>query len=72
MNRPSQRNQNNINWDLNMRLCRKAIVMFTKKWENELKVDGRVLRIARMHVVIECIRKGISLLKRKLVNKHKT
>ena len=70
MKGPSYREQNNINWDLNMRLSRDAIVRFTRKWANELQVDGSVLRDWK-NVVIECIRKRISLLKRKLLNKRK-
>ena len=42
MKGPSHREQNSINWDLNMKLCKDAIVKYTKKWAHELKVDGRV------------------------------
>ena len=63
MKGPSHREQNNINWDLNMRLCKEAVVRYTKKWAYELSVDGSVLNDWK-NVVLECIRKKIGELKR--------
>ena len=67
---PSYREQNNINWDLNMKLCREAVVRYVKRLAKEMKVDNRVLN-AWKNVVLESIETKISALKRKTINKRR-
>ena len=40
---PSYREQNNIDWDLNARICEEAVTEYKVKWSRKLRVDRRVL-----------------------------
>ena len=40
---PSYREQNNINWDTNQKILKKAIRDYKRQWAKKEKVDSRVL-----------------------------
>ena len=43
-----------VNWKLNMKLCREAVMKYRKKWANNIKVDRRVLS-DWVNAVMACI-----------------
>ena len=43
-----------VNWKLNMKLCREAVMKYRKKWANNMKVDRRVLS-DWVNAVMACI-----------------
>ena len=43
MKGPSYREQININWNLNFKMCKEAVVKYRNKWAKSSKVDKRVL-----------------------------
>ena len=40
---PSYREQNNIDWCLNTRICKEAVTKYKVKWSRRLGIDRRVL-----------------------------
>ena len=67
---PNYREQNNINWEVNVRHCKAAISKYRKKWAKKACVDHRVLRDWEK-TVHECIEKRVKTLKSKHINKRK-
>ena len=39
---PSYREQNNINWNVNAKICKEAVSKYKVKWEKRERVDKRV------------------------------
>ena len=70
MKGPSYREQNNINWDLNLKLCKEAVKKFRMKWADVANVSRCVFREWEK-VVEECIMNKITALKKKYVHKRK-
>ena len=66
MKGPSYREQNNINWNLNMKLCREAVMKYRKKWAYNTKVERRVLS-NWVNVVMACITDRIAVLRKKYI-----
>ena len=64
MKGPSYREQNNNNWELNLKLCIEECGM---KWADVAKVDRRVLKEWEK-VVLECSTNRITVLKKKYVH----
>ena len=67
---PNYREQNNINWEINVRHCKAAISKYRKKWARKECVDHRVLRDWE-RTVHECIENKVKQLKSKHINKRK-
>ena len=42
---PTYREQNNIDWRVNLKNCKAAVSRYAKKWAKEASVDRRVLRL---------------------------
>ena len=51
---PAYREQNNIDWKVNLRNCKEAVSGYVKKWARVANVDRRVLS-DRKQTVYECI-----------------
>ena len=67
---PSFREQNNINWDLNAKICREAIRNYKDKWAKRENIDRRVLH-EREHTVYSCVERRVQYLKHKCNNVRK-
>ena len=67
---PSFREQNNINWVLNRRICKDAIKKYKGKWSKKANVDKHVLDEWEQ-TVYTYIDKRIEYLKRKCIHKRK-
>ena len=67
---PAYREQNNIDWSVNLKNCKEAVSKYTKKWAKLADVDRCVLRDWE-EIVIEGIERRISSLKQQHVNKRK-
>ena len=39
---PSYREQNNIDWNLNARICKEAVTKYKVKWSRRLRIDKSV------------------------------
>ena len=68
--RPSYREQNNIDWGLNARICKEAVTKYKIKWSRMLRIDRRVLNEWEKKVP-EAIDIRVQLIKSKHVNKHR-
>ena len=66
---PSYREQNNIDWNLNARICKEAVTKYKVKWSMRL-IDKRVLNEWEKKVH-EDIDRRVQLLMSKHVNKRK-
>ena len=67
---PMYREQNNIDWNVNMRNCKEAVSKYMRKWASRMEVDRQVLRDWEK-TVHECIDKRVRSLKKQHVNKRK-
>ena len=67
---PSYREQNVIDWTVNARICKVAVLKYKHKWSKKESVDSRVLNEWE-HKVHECVDEKIRLLKMKRINKCK-
>ena len=67
---PSYREQNNIDWNLNARICKEAVTKYKVKWSMMLRIDKRVLNEWEKKVH-EAIGRRVQLLMSKHVNKRK-
>ena len=67
---PSYREQNNIDWGLNARICKEAVTKYKVKWSRRLGIDRRVLNEwdKKVH---EAIDRRVQLLRSKHVNKRR-
>ena len=67
---PSYREQNNIDWCLNARICKEAVTKYKVKWSRRLGIDRRVLNEWEKKVH-EAIDRRVQLLRSKHVNKRR-
>lgn len=67
---PSYREQNNINWELNLKIFKKSVREYKLKWAKKEKVDSRVLDEWES-VVLSNIKKRIRMNTRKHTNPRK-
>ena len=67
---PTYREQNNIDWRVNVKNCKEAVTKYFRKWAKTMDVDARVLRDWEQ-TVHECIDEKVRSLKQKHVNKRK-
>ena len=67
---PNYREQNNINWNVNSKICKEAVSKYKVKWSKKEKVDKRLLNEWEI-TVHECIDKRIQQLRAKHINKRK-
>ena len=67
---PTYREQNNIDWRVNLKNCKAAISRYAKKWANEASVDRRALR-DKEETVYKFIDEKIRCLKQRQINKRK-
>ena len=67
---PSYREQNNINWELNLKIFKKSVREYKLKWAKKEKVDSRVLDEWES-VVLSNIKKRIRINIRKHTNPRK-
>ena len=67
---PAYREQNNIDWRVNLKNCKAAVSRCAKKWARESNVDRRVLRDWE-ETVYEFIDEKIGSLKQRKINKRK-
>ena len=70
MKGPAFREQNNINWELNRHICKKAVRKYKEKWARRDCVDKRVFDDWEQ-TVCNCIDDKIERLKRKVIHKRK-
>ena len=61
---PNYREQNNINWNVNSKICKEAVSKYKVKWSKKEKVDKRLLNEWEI-TVHECIDKRIQQLRAK-------
>ena len=66
---PTYREQNNIDWRVNLKNCKVAVSRYAKKWAKEASVDRRVLRDWE-ETVYKFIDEKIRSLKQREINKH--
>ena len=67
---PAYREQNNINWRVNLKNCKAAVSRYANKWAREANVDRRVLRDWE-EPVYKFIDEKIRSLKQRKINKRK-
>ena len=67
---PTYREQNNVNWNINVRNCKEAVSKYKRKWAKRVYVDRRVLRDWEK-TVHECIDERVQALKLRHINKRK-
>ena len=67
---PAYREQNNIDWRVNLKNCKAAVSRYAKKWAREANVDRRVLRDWE-EMVYKFIDEKIGSLKQRKINKRK-
>ena len=48
---PAYREQNNIDWRMNLKNCKAAVSRYAKKWAREANVDRRVLETGRKRYI---------------------
>ena len=60
----------NIDWSVNLKNCKEAVLKYTKKWVKLADLDRCALRDWE-EMVIEAIERRISYLKQEHVNKRK-
>ena len=63
---PSYREQNNIDWILNARICKEAVTKYKVKWSRRLRIDKRVLNEWEKKVH-EAIDRRVQLLRSKQI-----
>ena len=67
---PTYREQNNMDWEVNLKNCREAVSRYTKKWARDANVDRRVLREWK-EMVVDSVQRRISYLRQRHINKRK-
>ena len=67
---PPYREQNNIDWRVNLKNCKAAVSWYVKKWVKAANVDRRVLRDWK-ETVYKFIDEKIGSLKQRKINKRK-
>ena len=67
---PMYREQNNINWNVNLKSCKEAVSSYVRKWAKRVNVDVRVLRDWEQ-TVHKCIAMKVKVLKQRHINKRK-
>ena len=65
---PSYREQNNINWNVNAKICKEAVSKYKVKWAKRERVDKRVLNEWE-RTVHSCIDSKIQSLRKKHILK---
>ena len=70
MKGPNYREQNNINWDVCIKICKKAVKECKVKWAKSERVDVRVL-IDWEQTVFSLIDKRVGLLRKKYIHTRK-
>ena len=68
---PAYREQNNIDWRVNLKNCKAAVSRYAKKWAREANVDRRVLRDWE-ETVYKFIDEKIESLKLRKINKKRS
>ena len=67
---PVFREQNNIDWEVNLKNCKASVSKYVKKWARIASVDRQVLRDWE-ETVHECIEQRVRCLKQQHVNRRK-
>ena len=67
---PVFREQNNIDWEVNLKNCKASVSKYVKKWARIATVDRHVLRDWE-ETVHECIEQRVRCLKQRHVNRRK-
>ena len=67
---PAYREQNNIDWRVNLKNCKAAVSRYAKKWAKEANVNRRVLRDWE-ETVYKFIDEKVGSLKQRKINKRK-
>ena len=67
---PVFREQNNIDWEVNLKNCKASVSKYVKKWARIASVDRQVLRDWE-ETVHECIEQRVRCLKQRHVNRRK-
>ena len=67
---PAYREQNSIDWRMNLKNCKAAVSRYAKKWAKEANVDRRVLRDWE-ETVYKFIDEKVASLKQREINKRK-
>jgi len=67
---PMYREQNNVNWSVNLKNCKAAVSRYVRKWADEVDVDVRVLRDWEK-TVHEWIEEKVKTLRRCHINRRK-
>ena len=67
---PLFREQNNIDWEVNLKNCKASVSKYVKKWARIAIVDRQVLRDWK-ETVHECIEQRVRCLKQQHVNRRK-
>ena len=67
---PAHREQNSIDWRLNLKNCKAAVSRHAKKWAKEANVDRHVLRDWK-ETVYKFIDEKVASLKQRKINKRK-
>ena len=67
---PAYREQNNIDWRVNLKNCKAAVSRYAKKWAKEANVDRRVLKDWE-ETVYKFIDEKIGSIKQRKINKRK-
>ena len=65
MKGPSYREQNSINWEVNVKLCKEAVKKYKERWARKENVDKRDWE----HMVNSLIDKRVELLKKKHITR---
>ena len=67
---PAYREQNNIDWRVNLKNCKAAVSRYAKKWAKEATVNRSVLRDWE-ETVYQFIDEKVGSLKQRKINKRK-
>ena len=67
---PVFREQNNIDWEVNLKNCKASVSKYVKKWARIASVDRQVVRDWE-ETVHECIEQRVRCLKQRHVNRRK-
>ena len=67
---PVFREQNNIDWEVNLKNCKASVSKYVKKWARIASVDRQLLRDWE-ETVHECIEQRVRCLKQRHVNRRK-
>ena len=67
---PTYREQNNVNWNVNLKNCKEAVSKYMRKWADQANVDIRVLRDWEK-TVHKCIEEKVKVLKQRHINRRR-